>query len=85
MDSDRPAQIVSVMDGVREYSDGLPVELWRLDTGRLVICAKNEGGFAGTAIDLGDLVDWLRHGGSLEELADGQSGFAVKFRPSGNK
>jgi hypothetical protein len=49
-----------VMEGVREYGDGQAVELW-LDggTGRAVIRALNEGGYACTDIDFVDMLDWL--------------------------
>jgi hypothetical protein len=57
---------------VREYMDGLPVELWRQPplakwphgdgSQRLVIRAYNEGGNAYTDIDLADLIVWLQNG-----------------------
>lgn len=47
------------MEGVREYNEELPVELWRVN-GRLVVRALNEGGNNGTEVDLLDLVEWLR-------------------------
>jgi hypothetical protein len=50
------------MAGVREYSEGFPVELWREDTGRLTIIARNQDGFDCTSIDFSDLVRWLQHG-----------------------
>ena len=41
-------------------------------TGRLVIRAKNEGGFNVTEVDLWDLIDWLREwlGSPLIETTD---------------
>lgn len=52
-----------VMDGVREHSEGWPVELWRDDnTGRLVIRAFNEAANNTTDVDLLDVADWLRFG-----------------------
>lgn len=51
------------MDGVREYSEGFPVDLV-LDeaTGRIAVMAVNQDGYDVTAIDLLDLVAWLRSG-----------------------
>jgi len=49
------------MEGVREYGDGLPVELlWDRHHQRWVIEAMNEGGQARTSVDLIDLVEWLK-------------------------
>ena len=55
---------------IREYEDGLPVEIWRLN-GRLVIRAYNECGCRFTDVDLIDLVNWLSsdHGKRLVEAA----------------
>jgi hypothetical protein len=51
------------MAGVREHSEGYPVELRRnAETGRLAIVARNEGGHNFTEVDLFDLIDWLRQG-----------------------
>ena len=52
------------MQGVREYGEGFDVELDReASTGRLVIRAKNEGGYNETIVDLRDLIDWvMEHG-----------------------
>lgn len=53
--------IISIMDGVREYGEGFPVSLQVDDCSRrLVIVAKNEGGSNETAIDLVDLLNWLK-------------------------
>lgn len=51
------------MIGVRELTEGYPVQLGRnRDSGRLVVRAKNEGGNNVTEIDLLDLIQWLRLG-----------------------
>jgi hypothetical protein len=48
------------LEGVREYTDRSPVELWRdEETGRLVIRAYNEVGYSGTDVDLCDFLAWL--------------------------
>lgn len=46
------------LDGVREHGEGYPVVLHRLN-GRLVVTARNEGGYDATHVDLRDLMDWL--------------------------
>ena len=51
-----------IMADVREHGEGLDVELAH-DTeagGRLVIRAYNEAGHASTAVDLLDLIAWLK-------------------------
>jgi hypothetical protein len=55
--------LICIMDGVREYAEGDPVEL-HIDrgTGRLVVVATNEAGYASTSVDLNDLLEWLKHG-----------------------
>ena len=69
--------------GVREYAEGFPVALWRdEDSGRLLIVAENEGGNNSTAIDLLDLLEWLRHGAHVEILDDGS---AETICPSGSR
>lgn len=50
---------MSVMEGVREYTEGCPVELTR-SAARLVIKATNEGGNNVTEVDLLDLLDWIK-------------------------
>ena len=83
-DGDEKDRPIAVMDGVREYSDGLfPVELWRnAKTGRLVIRAYNERGNNITEVDLWDLLDWLQTGQPQWLLADSASrksdGFHIK-------
>jgi hypothetical protein len=64
------------MDGVREYAEGLPVELWT-DNGRLLICPRL--GFDGAAIDLLDLLAWLQHGNRLEALSGGRSAISIEL------
>jgi hypothetical protein len=49
-----------IMHGVTEYAEGLDVRLQLEDNGRLIISAKNEGGYNGTSIDLRQLLAWLR-------------------------
>ena len=49
-----------VMKGVREYCEEMDVALSRTTEGRLVIEARNEGGYNCTQVDLEDLLDWLR-------------------------
>jgi hypothetical protein len=51
------------MEGVREYGEGYPVELWRDDvSGRLVIRAFNEGHHNDVVIDLWDILEWAKTG-----------------------
>lgn len=51
---------VREISNVRGSEDGFPLLLWRDDeSGRLVVRAFNQGGFAGVDIDLIDLVEWL--------------------------
>ena len=60
------------LEGVREYVDHLPVELWRQEPinswphgdglGRLVLRVYTECGNASADVDLLDLVMWLRSG-----------------------
>lgn len=67
---------IAELHGVREYAEGLPVELWRdNDTGRLTIVATNGGGYDSTAIDLRDLLSWLRDG-PLDNNCDKEEGLA---------
>jgi hypothetical protein len=49
-----------IMHGVTEYAEGLDVKLQMEDNGRLIISAKNEGGYNGTSVDLLELLAWLR-------------------------
>lgn len=58
------------MDGVRDHNEGMPVYLEKHEyvglsgvpygTGRLYIDASCEGGQNGTAVDLLDLIAWLK-------------------------
>lgn len=65
------------MPGVREYAEGLPVELHTDgETGRLVIRAYNEAGFSGTEIDLADLLSWIEARPEFKAAA-----YAVSDRP----
>lgn len=58
-------QVGIPLTGVKEYAEGLDVELVRspLTDGRLAIRALNECGNNETIVDLWDLVDWLRRHG----------------------
>lgn len=56
---DRPVQRIATLDGVREYSEGWDVELWRSREGRLIVRAYNEGHNNYTNVDLIDLLRWL--------------------------
>jgi hypothetical protein len=49
-----------IMHGVTEYAEGLDVKLQMEDNGRLIVSARNEGGFNGTSVDLLELLAWLR-------------------------
>ena len=49
----------TVMDGVTEHREGLPVELaWSND--REVVVAANDAGFNFTHIDVVELISWLK-------------------------
>jgi hypothetical protein len=47
-----------IMEGVTEYAEGLDVRL-SVTKGRLVVDAKNEGGYNGTDVDLVQLLEWV--------------------------
>lgn len=49
-----------IMEGVREYMEGMPVKIRTNENGRLVISADNEAGHNRTDVDLLDLLDWVR-------------------------
>ena len=49
-----------VMEGVREYCEGMDVRLEKNKEGRWVIDARNEGGHNSTEVDLLDLLQWLQ-------------------------
>ena len=53
-------QMNEIMHGVTEYAEGLDVKLQMEDNGRLIVSARNEGGFNGTSVDLLELLAWLR-------------------------
>ena len=65
-----------VLEGVREYTEGYPVEL-RHDaiTGRMMLRAYNEGRYRYTQIDLCDVLEWLSSGPADGRLPGG--GFRV--------
>lgn len=50
---------IGVMQGVVEYCEKDPVELWVNETGRFVIKATNECGNNCTDIDFLSLIDWM--------------------------
>lgn len=51
---------LATLTDVREYTEGVPVELWLNDHGRVVIRAYNEGMHNCTEVDLEDLLDWVQ-------------------------
>jgi len=62
------------MTGVREYSEGYPVELVRNQaTNRLVLRAHNEGHNNVTEVDLFDVLEWLQKGPQESRSAEGVS------------
>lgn len=57
---DRPDEVLEELSLIRGGDTGFPVQLCSDgETGRLVLRAVNEGGFACVDIDLLDVVDWL--------------------------
>lgn len=51
---------VKILEGVRGGDDGFPVSICHDDaTGRLMLRAINEGGYACTDVDLADLLAYL--------------------------
>lgn len=49
------------MEGVTEYCEGYPVEFGSSEEdGPLCVIAFNEGGYNSTAINVQELVDWLK-------------------------
>ncbi len=51
--------MVTKLEGVREYSEEMDVEIDVADNGRQIVRAFCEAGYNHTAIDLGDLLGWL--------------------------
>lgn len=51
---------IATLEGVREHAEGMPVELWMLDSGRVVVRARNENGYNHTDVDLSELLNWLK-------------------------
>lgn len=69
---------IRALDGVREETEGWPVELRRgFKSGRLLITAFNEGHNNMTQVDLFDLLDWLTKGPVSDRTPNG---FAVNMR-----
>jgi hypothetical protein len=50
---------MTVMRGVSEYAEGYPVQL-ETRQGRLAVLAINQGGHDGTAVDLVELLAWVK-------------------------
>lgn len=48
------------LEGVREYGEGDPVEIATSEDGRLCLVASVDAGYNSTAIDLVDLITWLK-------------------------
>lgn len=51
--------ILADMD-IREYREERTVHLGVVENGRICVIATNEGGYNSTAVDLLDLLTWLR-------------------------
>lgn len=54
-----------IMEGVTEYAEGFPVEISEYipegkRDARLVIKAINQGGYDSTAVDLLELIAWIK-------------------------
>lgn len=60
MSDDRPEIKIATLPGVREYTEGAPVELWFNEDGRVVIRAWNECHNNYTEVDLFDIVEWMK-------------------------
>lgn len=60
---------IAVLSGVREHTEGVPVELWVNSLGRIVIRAYNECGNNITDVDLMDLLDWTRTSGTAYSIS----------------
>lgn len=50
---------VASLPNVREWCEGLPVEVWINRAGRLVLRALNEDGHNSTDVDVFDFMAWL--------------------------
>lgn len=48
-----------VLETVPRY-EGYPITLDKEEDGTVSVCAVNEGGHNGTAVDLAALIDWLK-------------------------
>ena len=59
-------QIANLPD-VREWNEGMSVELWVNRAGRLVLRAYNEAGHNSTEIDVFDLLAWLKRENGFAE------------------
>jgi hypothetical protein len=78
-----PSHRVAVMEGVREHNEGLPVELWRDERGRLVIRAYNEAGCNSVDLDLWDILDWLSTGRESQLVLAPGKGDGINGNDSG--
>ncbi len=56
---------LTTLPDVREWVEGMPVELWVNRANRLVLRAYNEDGHNSTEIDVFDLLAWLKSGNGL--------------------
>lgn len=63
-----PNQRIAAVREIREYGEGMPVELWMNTNGRLEIRAFNEDGHNYTATDLCDILKWLKEANTRELL-----------------
>lgn len=59
-----------VMEGVREHHEHFPASLVR-NGGRICVLARNECNCNSTAVDLDDLVEWMRYGPSAGRIDGG--------------
>jgi hypothetical protein len=79
MGMNQPEPFTIPLLGVRELTEGYPVELTRdSKTGRLAILARNEGGCNITEVDLLDMIGWLRLG-PIQGRVEG--GFRLPLTP----
>ena len=83
---DEEVRLASLV-GVREHTEGAPVELWRNRAGRVIIRSYNECGNNVTDVDLYDLIDWLSTGPGAKWRGadDGTDGIASRGDHSGGR
>lgn len=63
---------IAVLDGVREYTECDPVELWVNEAGKVVLRSYNECRNNHTDVDLDDLLEWIRAGSSEGAIKNGE-------------